>query len=222
MRPALLIAALGPLAAAALAAQTPPALARRLDPRTLAAVRAIIDSARRDSIPTQALEDKALEGAAKRVPPPRIVAAVGQLAGELRDARTLLREAAPRATLAGGEIIAATDARRRGVPGEEIAGLRRHVAPQASLIVPLTVLGDLVQRGIPADRAREVVEQLLDAGVTAQQLADIPPRMDVGLRVGAPPLDALRSALPIPLRPVTPPRPGATPPKPAAGPSGLL
>jgi hypothetical protein len=222
MRAAFLAAALGPLAAACLAAQEPPALERRLDPGTLAAVRAIIDSTRGDSVPSQVLEDKALEGVAKHVPPPRIVAAVRQLAGELRDARTLLRGAAPRALLAAGEIVAAADARRRGVPSDQVAALRHHVAPQAPLIVPLTVLGDLVQRGVPADQARAVIEQLIDAGVSAQQMADIPPRMDVGLRVGAPPLDALRSASPIPLRPVTPPRPGVTPPKPKSSPPGLF
>jgi len=54
--------------------------------------------------------------------------------------------------------------------------------------------------------------------VPAQQIADIPARMDVGLRVGAPPLDALRSALPMPLRPVKPPQP---PPKPNPSRHGL-
>ena len=189
-------------AIAALAAQDRPVIESRLDPQTLAAVRAIIDSARRDSVPLQALEDKALEGAAKHVPVGRIVGAVRQLSVELRDARALLRAAAPRAALADGEIVAAADTRRRAVPAVEVSRLRNHVPATAPLVVALTVLGDLVQRGIPADQAREVIEELIAAGVSAQQIADIPTRMDVGLRVGAPPLDALRSALPIPLRPV--------------------
>lgn len=214
MRAVLLVALLGPLAAT-LAAQGTPSLEGRLDPPTLAAVRAIIDSARNDSVPAQALEDKALEGVAKHVPGPRIAAAVRQLALELRDARSLLRAAAPRASLDAGEIVAAADTRRRGVPAQDVSALRHDVAPGTPLVVALTVLGDLVQRGIPADQARAVIEQLVAAGVTAQQLADIPPRMDVGLRVGAPPLDALRGALPIPLRPVVPSHPGVPPPKPS-------
>jgi len=198
---------IGHFAAATLAAQGRPALEARLDPPTFAAVLAIIDSARRDSVPSQVLEDKALEGAAKRVPPPRIVAAVRQLSTELRDARALLRAAAPRDPLADGEIVAAADVRRRGVPAAEISALRSHVSSTAPLVVAFTVLGDLVQRGVPADQARQVIEQLIAAGVPAQQIAEVPARMDVGLRVGAPPLDALRSALPMPLRPVKPPQP---------------
>jgi hypothetical protein len=213
----LLLAAIGQLTAAMLAAQGHAVLEQRLDPQALAAVRAIIDSARRDSVPTQALEDKALEGVAKHIPPDRIVAAVRQFGVELRGARALLRAAAPGATLADGEFIAAADAQHRGVPPVDLSSLRGHVSSRASLVVAFTVLGDLVQRGVPAGQARDVVEQLIAAGVSPQQLADVPARMDVGLRVGAPPLDALRSALPIPLRPVRPP-PGAMPPKPS--PSG--
>jgi hypothetical protein len=74
------------------------------------------------------------------------------------------------------------------------------------------VLGDLVQRGVPADEAEAALEQLLAAGVPPEQIAEIPTRVDVALRVGAPPLDALRSALPAPLRPV-PSRPSSGPPR---------
>lgn len=221
MRGLLLAAAIGPLTAAALAAQGPGTLQRRLDPQTLAAVRAIVDSARADSVPSQALEDKALEGVAKHVPPPRIVAAVRQLSIELRGARALLRGAAPGARVTDGEVVAAADAARRGIPAAEISALRSRVPSTTSLVVAFTVLGDLVQRGIPAGQAREVIEQLIAAGASPQQIADIPPRMDVGLRVGAPPLDALRSALPIPMRPFKPPQP-ATPPKPDRSNPGLL
>ena len=215
----LLLAVLaGPVAAATLAAQGRPSLEARLDPPTLVAVRAIIDSARGDSVPLHVLEDKALEGAAKRVPPPRIVAAVRQLSADLRDARALLRSAVPRAPLAEGEIVAAADARRRGVPAADVLALRSRVPPATPLVVAFTVLGDLVQRGVAADQAREVIEQLIRAGVPAQQVAEIPARMDVGLRLGAPPLDALRSALPIPLRPVKRP---PTPPRPSPNGHGL-
>jgi hypothetical protein len=194
------------LAASVLAAQGPPPLEQRFDPQTLGALRSILDSARADSVPVNALKDKALEGVAKHVPPVRIVAVVRQLAAELRDARALLRSAAPRAALSDDETIAAADARRRDVPAVELAALRRHVPPATTLVVPYTVLGDLVQRGVPASEAREVIEQLIAAGVPVSQIAEIPARMDVGLRVGAPPLDALRNALPVPLRPFKPGR----------------
>jgi len=214
MRRFVLAVLLGRLAAAPLAAQGRPPLEQRLDPQTLAALRPILDSARSDSVPVQALVDKALEGVAKHVPLVRIIAAVRQLAAELHDAQALLRSAAPGMAMNDGEIVAAADARRRGVPAKDVSTLRSHVPPATGLVVAYTVLGDLVQRGVPADQARLVIEQLLAAGVPAQQIAEIPARMDVGLRVGAPPLDALRGALPMPLRPVKPPQPGAPSPKP--------
>jgi hypothetical protein len=199
---------LSPLATQLTAAQGPPPLEQRLDAQTLAALRPILDSAGKDSVPRQALVDKALEGAAKHVPTPRVVTAVRALGAELRAARQLLRTASPEASLSDDETIAAADARTRGVPATELAALRHHVAPTSGLVVAFTVLGDLVQRGVRADQARAVIEDLLAAGVPASQLGEIPSRMDVGLRLGAPPLDALRNALPAPLRPVKPGAPG--------------
>lgn len=222
LRAFVLAAALGFPALATAAAQDSTSLPRRLDPVTLAAVRALIDSARADSIPSKPFVDRALEGTAKHVPPARIVLALHQLAVELGEARRLLRVGAPRAAIAGDEIVAAADARRRGVPARDVSALRHDVSVSTSLVVPLTVLSDLVQRGIPADQARAVVEQLIAAGVSAQQMADIPTRMDVGLRVGAPPLEALRGASPIPLRPAGPPRGrggGSPPPSPVSLPT---
>jgi len=187
-------------------------LEQRLDAPTIAALRPLFELARRDSVPVAALEDKALEGAAKRIPPERIVAAVQQLARDLRDARGLLRGARPRGPISDGEILAAADAPRRGVPAAEIAALGAHAPPAMSLLVPLTVLGDLVQRGIPAAEARRVIEELLGAGISPEQLAEIPPRVDVALRVGAQPREAFFNALPIPVRPPIPQRPPPGPP----------
>lgn len=222
MRRVLFAAFLLPLTAATLAAQASSPLRQRLDPQTFAAVRAIMDSARADSVPTGPLADKALEGTAKHVPAARILAAVRQLRSELADARGLLRAGAPGAPLGTEEIVAAADARRRGVPAVDVTQLRHDVPTATSLVVPLTVLGDLIQRGVPAVQARGAIEQMVASGVSAQQIADIPSRMDVGLKVGAPPLDALRSASPIPLHPLPPTRPGVTPPTPNGGPGHSL
>lgn len=198
--------------APALAAQQ--RLEGRLDAPTVAALRPVLELARQDSVPVRALEDKALEGAAKRVTPERIVAAVRQLGAELREARQLLRAAQPRTSLPDGDIIAAADARRRGVPAAEISALREHVPPTTGLLVPLTVLGDLVQRGVPAAEARQVIQELLATGISPQQLAEIPARVDVALRVGAQPREAFFNALPIPVRPPVPQqRPPGPPPE---------
>lgn len=184
----------------------------RLDAATLATLRPVFELARRDSVPVTALEDKALEGAAKRIPAERIVAAVQQLARDLRDARVLLRGARPSGAIADGEVLAAADAPRRGVPTAEIAALAANVPPALSLLVPLTVLGDLVQRGVPAAEARQVIQELLAAGISPQQLAEIPARVDVALRVGAQPREAFFNALPIPVRPPVPQQRPSGPP----------
>lgn len=204
-------------AGAPLAAQQRPPLESRLDAQTLAALRPMLEAARREGLPVRALEDKALEGAAKRVPPPRILAAVEQLAIELREVRTVLREAAPNAALADGEIVAAAVARREGAPAAELAALRRSAPPNASLEIPFALLGELVVRGIPADEARRVIEHMLAAGVSQEQFVLIPDRVDAALRVGAPPGAALGSAL-AGLGIPPPPAPGPVPvPRPEAG-----
>jgi hypothetical protein len=182
-------------AGTAAVAQDRPSLASRLDPATLEALRPLLAAAARDSIPVLALENKALEGAAKGVPPVRILEGVRRLGEELRDVRQVLRTTAlPSPT--SEEVIAAADARRRGVPAEEIAQLRRDASPATPLVVSLTVLGDLVQRGIPADYARAVIQRLTDASLPGDQIAAIPGRVDVGMRVGASAMDALRESIP--------------------------
>jgi hypothetical protein len=119
--------------------------------------------------------------------------------------RDALRRGGPGIPVEDFDVIAAADAHRRGVPVTEIEALRARAPAASSLVVALVVLGDLVQRGVPADRARDALVELLEAGVAPQQLLDIPARVDAALRVGAPPTDALNSALPARLRPATPP-----------------
>ncbi|HEX3865172.1 MAG TPA: hypothetical protein VHV78_00415, partial [Gemmatimonadaceae bacterium] len=56
-----------------------PRLATRLDKPTQVAVNAIVDSARRDKLPTTPLVNKALEGSAKGSDGPTVASAVHQL-----------------------------------------------------------------------------------------------------------------------------------------------
>lgn len=193
-------------------AQGSPALENRLDSATMAELRPVLESARRDSLPVGALENKALEGTAKRVPSARIVAAVKTLADELRETRALLRAAAPSARLTDGEIVAAVEVQHRGVSAHEVTTLRRSVPPSTGLEIPFGVLGALVERGVPADQARSVVEHLVLSGIDQEKLIVLPSRVDVALHAGTPPGPALGSALAglgIPGPPVQPPPPDA-------------
>ena len=101
-----------------------------------------------------------LEGAAKRAPGDRIVAAVRSLAIDLGVARTQLGAGADE-----GSLVAAVGALRSGVPADylgELRGARKTTA----LAWPLSILADLVDRGVPADTAARVVLTLARSGAS--------------------------------------------------------
>jgi hypothetical protein len=212
--------------AAALLVVTPVAgqvvgLSSRVDANTLREVQPVLDAAGRDSLPLAALESKVLEGVAKNVQPQQIGAVVRAFAEELRDARLALRDALPNRPIADGEIVAAAMARRQGIGAETLRALSSSGPERGSLEIPMTVLGELVRRGVPADEATSAMSQVLRAGVAMQVAAQIPGRVDGGMSAGAPPGRALAEALRN-LNIPTPPGPPATPGPPGAGgpPSG--
>jgi len=183
------------LVAGHVSAQDEHALAARLGPETEALLRPTLDAAARDSLPVSALEAKALEGVAKGRPSSQIVAVVKQLADRLRQARSVLAGAEPGMSIAGNEIVTAAEAIASGVSPDDIARLRHDTPPKTSLEIPYAVLGELVRRGVPTGRAREVVGQLVRANVPEARIVGIPARMDVGIRQGTPPEAALGNAL---------------------------
>ncbi|MGH7671221.1 MAG: hypothetical protein ACRENQ_17195 [Gemmatimonadaceae bacterium] len=130
-----------------------------LDAPTRAAVLAIIDSARVAGLPSDVLVNKALEGAGKRADDPRIVAAVHELAGELRRSRAALGGASRDA-----EITAGAHAIHAGVTAAELTALR-HAAVGRPLTTPIMVLTDLVARGVPPATASTAVASLERAGL---------------------------------------------------------
>ena len=168
------IAALALLAAPALAAapagaQPRPAaerLAARLDAPTRTQVLAEVEAARAAGLPTEKLVDRALEGASKRAPGPRIVIGVRRLRSALAEARTALG-----ASSTAIEVEAGASAIEASVGGRVLAGLRR-ARPDGSLTVPLAVLTDLVAYGVPVDTAARTVLAIArarDAALVAYQ-----------------------------------------------------
>jgi hypothetical protein len=140
----------------------------RLDAATAGRVGAIVDSARLAGLPTRPLVSKALEGASKGAPGPRIVAAVSRLAGELRVARDVL------GAVSEPELDAAASALILGVRRTDLAAVRGARAGER-LTVPLAVLADVVAYGVPSEAATQAV---------------------VGRRPGAPPGGAPRELRP--------------------------
>jgi hypothetical protein len=189
----LLAAAAAALLAGSATAQGRPSaedrLRGRLDAATQADVLALVDSARAVGLPTEPLVDKALEGASKRAPGPRIVAAVRTLSAELGGARAVLGGDAPAA-----EIAAAAGALHIGVRPGEIARLRSARSRQP-LTVALGVLSDLVARGVPTDTATMAVTVLVDARVADDELVDFRRSVERDISLGAPPAAAAAGRL---------------------------
>lgn len=173
----LLLGSLLALSAALLPAQEA-ALQQRLDARTAAEVGAVIDSARAAGLPTRPLVSKALEGASKRAPGPRIVAAVRTLAGELRTARTVL------GAVSETELDAAASALHLGVRQRDLATLRS-AREGERLTVPLAVLADLVAYGVPAPAATQAVIRL--AAAEDEELLEFRRDVERDIALGAPP-----------------------------------
>ncbi len=172
-------------------------LAARAGPETLAAVQGILDEAAGDSLPVRALESKVLEGVAKNVPPERIGQVVARLAGELRAVRAALREALPDQPLLDGEVVAVATAARQGLDVETVRPLwvSRSEGEGGSLEVPLTVLGELVRRGVPVPDAVSLMTHVVATSVPLPVAAQIPGKFDGAVGSGASPAAALGQAL---------------------------
>ncbi len=158
-----------------------------LDSQTRLAVLAIVDSARVEQLPSDVLINKALEGAGKRASGPRIIAAVRALAGELRESRDALGRAS-----APDEITAGAHALHAGVAATDLTRLR-HAAVGRRLTTPLTVLSDLISRGVPPPAATSAVITLVRAGLRDADFATFQRRVGQDIENGADPATATRT-----------------------------
>jgi hypothetical protein len=180
--PLLLVAGLA-IGASGIAAAQDARLVPRLDSATLAAVTAIVDSARAAGLPTEPLVDRALEGASKRAAGHLIIAAVRARAHELGQARDALgRRATP------AELEAGAAALHAGVAPAHLARFRAARGTQ-SVVVPLAVLADLVARGVPPDTAATLLAAIVGDVADAELLA-IERDVERDIALGAPPLAA--------------------------------
>jgi hypothetical protein len=175
-------------------------LEQTLDRDTYRAVAQVIDGARARALPTDPLVDRALEGAMKRAPGPRIRAAVATLAQRLEVAKKAL---APSPT--ESDIAAGAGALGVGVPGETLREIRA-IQPNHPIAVPLGVLTELVSRSVPVDRATRIVVELLRGGATPPQLVALGENVQRDIAAGIEP----SAALDIRTRGVASALPGAT------------
>ncbi len=153
-----------------------------LPPDLFAQVEAVAGEAAGRGLPVEPLYDKALEGAAKRVPPDRIAAAVTLYAGRLGTARQAL---GPTASIA--LMVAGADALRRGVSED---GLSRLGSPGDRTPMAVVVMADLVEAGVPLERVLEVLRYAMDRRAGDEALLEIPARLRALMRDGHTPAAA--------------------------------
>jgi hypothetical protein len=153
------------------AAGQDPRLAARLDGPTRAAVERLVDSARAEGLPTEPVVQKALEGASKGAPGPRIVGAVEIIMADLRRARTALGAGA-----SADDLVAGSAALQAGATPSMLTDIRR-ASPRGALAVPLAVFSDLVAGGLSVDAAWRSVADLAREGGDDQQFLDLRDRL---------------------------------------------
>lgn len=140
----------------------------------------------REGIPADPLFNKALEGAAKRVPPDRLLPALTRYAGQLREAMNAFGDAGTTPLL-----VAGADALQRGVAPDLLRrmGQREGDEPGPSPVSVL-VLADLVEAGVPGDRALDVLREAIRMRTREQEMLGISAQVRQLMRQGQSPQDA--------------------------------
>jgi hypothetical protein len=170
-------AALAVHAAASALAQEPRVHAR-LAPEVARQVQAVLDSAERRGLPVEPLVQKALEGQSKGAPGPRIVAAVSGLFDALEQSRSALGSRTP-----SDELLAAAVLLRAGASTIQLSTLKAQ-AGSRSLTVPITVMTDLMTKGLSTQDALRHLDGFLKAKVSDRDLLAMRQRVEQELGRG--------------------------------------
>ena len=187
----------------------------------LPGVHAIITRAEQDSLPTEPLVEKALEGGAKGASPEMIVTAVGAEESRLRTARDLLRGAGAPGPYHTAEIQSVSLALARGLPDRIVSKVLSAVSDSAPGFA-LHAVADLSAHGFAQDSAAALIVAALRTGLTGHRLLDVAAAADREVQRGSTRPQALakvRAILPaVPAQPVPPgAMQGATRPKKGGG-----
>jgi hypothetical protein len=156
---------------------------RALPPDVFRDLSALAEEVSASGIPGEPLYVKALEGTAKRVPPDRLLPAVRAYAGRLGEARRAFGVGANTPLL-----IAGADALQRGVPSET---LREFPADRPRSPMAVMVLADLLESGVPTDRALAILREVMTQRARDDRMLDISARVRRLIRQGLTPQEAI-------------------------------
>ena len=173
-----LLLSLTPLRAAAQDAR----LAARFPPASVTALEAILDSARARDLPTEPLVLRALEGAGRGAQPARVVAAVRAFAQRMVKAHDAL---GPRTSET--ELMAGASALYVGIDAAALRRIRL-TQPSGDITLPLVVLTDIVERGVPRDTAARVIQSLGEAQVSEESYQVLRRSILLDISAGSPPV----------------------------------
>ncbi len=154
-----------------------------LPPEVFRGLVELAEASAAEGVPPGPIFNKALEGAAKRVPSERLLPAVRAYALRLGQARAALGAQAGVPLL-----VAGADALQRGVPE---GALRSLPADRPRSPVALLVLAELVESGVPADRAIAMLRRAVELRMQDDRMLDIPARVRRLIRDGVPPAEAI-------------------------------
>jgi len=172
------------LAAAPLTAQNGnPRLAGRVPPAALPAIDSIIAAAVAESLPTEPLVQKALEGGAKNVPADRLVNGVRRGLLQLRAARVIVARAVPGQAPPEGHVAAVSAALARGLPAPIVERLLT-VAPNEAPGPALHAAADLIAHRFDPDSAADLLVDAHNKGLRDGRLLDVAVAADHELQRG--------------------------------------
>jgi len=178
--------------------QTTDGTTASLSPALRATIDRLADSARAIGVPAEPLYLKAAEGALKGAADDRVAFVVGRLLAELREARRGLGADATSAELVAGASVvhAGLDA----AVLRRVREARRGTRADHSLVMPLTVLADLVARRVTPEVAMASVTALAERGAPDQEFASLRSVVEREIGRGQPPDAATRARTAVVLR----------------------
>ncbi len=164
-------------------------LQERLAPDLARRVTTVVNSAAAEGLPTEPLVQKALEGAAKGAAPDRIMAAVSSLHAAMGRARSAIGAPAD-----DQEIVVGALWLRAGGPPDALTRLKQR-AGRRSVAVAITVMTDLVERGVSPADAVGGLDRLLGTGLPDADLLQVRDRVARAVLDGDPAGGALQGEL---------------------------
>src|SRR5213596_418643 len=144
----------------------------RVPAAALPAIDSILAAAVAESLPTEPLVQKALEGSAKNIPADRLVNGVRRGFLQLRQARVIVSRAVPGQAPPEGHVAAVSAALARGLPAPIVERLLT-VAPNEPPGPALHAAADLIAHRFDPDSAADLLVDAHNKGLRAGRLLDV-------------------------------------------------